>query len=294
MKEIPILHRNQHPESPIYRAFFICPNLILEVIWITIRDDLYFVFDGITSKEMGLINVNMNSGMLEEQLMSEQSIMEEKVRHNDTPYFIGVERSPFSIEFSFAFDDTFNESKIRTITNWLGNQPYYKELYFSNNIDKRYYVIYNDSPQLIHNALKQGYITINMRSISPYTYSPTLTEGQYDFSLNPLTGSDIEIENLGNLNSMPVIEIEKVGNGEIEIINYSNATNSTFKLTNLVDREKIVVDCQREDISSDIPLTYHFDHVYGTYPSFVQGLNFIKVKGNCKITFKYRCIFNQC
>ncbi|WP_440118479.1 phage tail domain-containing protein [Paenibacillus sp. QZ-Y1] len=255
---------------------------------------MYFVFDGITSQDMGLINVNLNSGMLEEQLMSEQSITEEKIRHNDTPYFIGVERSPFSIEFSFAFEDVFDDEKIRTITNWLGNQPYYKELYFSNEIDRRYYVIYNDSPKLIHNALKQGYITINMRSISPYTYSPALTEGQYDFSANVPIGSDITIENLGNMNSPPVIEIEKIGNGEIEIINFSNSESPNFRLTSLVDREKIIIDCQKEDITSDIPLTYHFDHVYGSYPSFVQGLNFLKVKGNCKITFKYRCIFNQC
>lgn len=243
---------------------------------------------------MGLINVNLNSGMLEEQLMSEQSITEEKIRHNDTPYFIGVERSPFSVEFSFAFEDNFDEEKLRVITNWLGNQPYYKELYFSNNIDRRYFVIYNESPKLIHNALEQGYITINMRSISPYTYSPVIAGGQYDLSVNSGNGSEIMIQNLGNMNTAPVIEIEKVGNGEIEIINYSNSENSNFRLTSLVDREKVIIDCEKEDISSDIPLTYHFDHVYGRYPSFVRGLNLLKVKGNCKITFKYRYIFNQC
>lgn len=243
---------------------------------------------------MGLINVNLNSGMLEEQLMSEQSITEEKIRHNDTPYFIGIERSPFSIEFSFAFEDTFDDQKINEITNWLGNQPYYKELYFSNNIDRRYFVMYNDSPKLIHNSLKQGYITISMRSISPYTYSPVMVYGQYDLSTNSQTGFDITIENLGNMSTLPVIEIEKVGNGDIEIINYSNAENSSFKLSSLVDREKVIIDCQKEDILSDIPLTYHFDHIIGDYPSFVQGLNFLQVKGNCKITIKYRCIFNQC
>lgn len=264
------------------------------MIWITYRDDLYFVFDGITSKEMGLLNVNLNSGMLEEQLMSEQTITEEKIRHNDTPYFIGTERNPFAIEFSFAFEDRFDEEKIRAITNWLGNQPYYKELYFSDNIDKRYYVIYNDSPKLIHNALKQGYITISMRSISPYTYSPTVTDGQYDLSLNTQDGTDISIENLGNKETYPVIEIEKIGNGEIEIINYSDSENSNFKITDLVDKEKVIIDCQKEDIRSDIPLTYHFNHIVGSFTYFVQGVNFLKIKGNCKITFKYRYIFNQC
>ncbi|MWV44978.1 hypothetical protein GRF59_15250 [Paenibacillus sp. HJL G12] len=253
----------------------------------TIAESLYFVYDGVRSDEMGLLNVNMQSGMLEEIFLPEQSITEVTIRGRDTPYFIETKRSPFTLSLSFAFEDTFDEDKIRSIVNWLSNQPYYKPLYFSDNLNKWYYTIYTGEAKLLHNALKQGYITIEMRNISPYTYSPIYQSGVFDYSNNVPEGSEFVLNNTGTLNCKPLIRIEKVGLGEIKIVNYSNR-GETFSIINLVEREIVDIDCEQEDITSDIPLTYHFDNATGNYPSFVPGMNFLRVYGNCKIQWTYQ------
>lgn len=51
----------------------------------TIAESLYFVYDGIRSDEMGLINVNMSSGMQEQIFLPEQSLKEVTIRGRDTP-----------------------------------------------------------------------------------------------------------------------------------------------------------------------------------------------------------------
>ncbi|WP_425472249.1 hypothetical protein [Saccharibacillus brassicae] len=93
---------------------------------------------------------------------------------------------------------------------------------------------------------------------------------------------------------MPTLEIEKVGNGSIEIVNYSGVSGNSFKLSNLVNGEKVTVDCLNEEVTSNIPLIYHFDDVSGEYPSLVPGDNFVRIVGNCNVVWKYQCVFDQC
>lgn len=256
-----------------------------------IADSLYFVYDGIRSDEMGIINVNLQSGLQEEVFMPEQEIKEFSIRGRDTPYFVETERKPFSIPLNFAFIDSFDDAKLEEVAKWLGNQPYYKPLYFSNNIDKWYYVLYTGETRLLHNCLRQGYVSIQMRNIGSYTYSPIYTSDPYDFSINPASGSELQIENKGSIACKPKILIEKIGPGEIKIVNQSDSGNE-FIITNLVDKEKIIVDCNKEDIVSDIPLTYHFDHKIGKYPKLIYGMNYLKVYGGCKIRFMYQFKYN--
>lgn len=252
-----------------------------------IAESLYFVYDGIRSDEMGLINVNIQSGMQEEIFLPEQTITEVTVRGRDTPYFIETKRTPFTLNLNFAFLDTFDDEKIKNIVNWLANQPYYKPLYFSDNLNKWYYVLYTGEAKLLHNCLKQGYITIEMRSISPYTYSPVYQPAVYDYSTNSPDGSDFSVNNLGTLPSYPTIKIQKIGSGDIKIVNYSDR-GKTFLIKNLVDNEFIEIDCESEDIVSDIPLTYHFDDTTGDFPYFVPGMNYLKIYGNCKMQWTYQ------
>ncbi|MBX4147498.1 phage tail domain-containing protein [Paenibacillus lautus] len=257
----------------------------------TISESLYFVYDGIRSDEMGLINVNMQSGMQEDLFMPEQSIKEVTIRGNDTPYFIETERRPFTLNLTFAFEDTFNDEKIQTIENWLGNKTFYKPLYFSDNLEKWYYVLYTGESTLLHNCLKQGYVQIQMRSISPYTYSPIYESNIYDLTTNTTEGTEIVINNSRNLICKPTILLYKIGNGEISIRNDSDR-GKTFRIINLFNDESIVIDSSKEDIISDIPLTFHFDDYFGEFPVFVPGANYLRVFGNCKIKFKYQYINN--
>lgn len=251
----------------------------------TIAESLYFVYDGQRSDEKGIINVSMDTGMKEENFLPNQTIKEESIRGNDTPYLIETERTPFSIPLSFAFEDKFDDTKLKEVYRWL-NQREYKELYFSSNLDKRYYAMYVGEPKLVHNTLDQGYVSIEMRNMDGYSRTPIYSE-MYDFSNNPIGGTDIEIVNIGSETCSPFLNIEKIGNGEIRIVNYSNQ-GKEFKLINLFDKEIVEIDCLKEDIVSNIPLTYHFDNAYGDYPSFVEGYNYIKIYGKCKINMEYQ------
>lgn len=252
-----------------------------------IAESLYFVYDGIRSDEMGLINVNMTSGMQEETYLPEQTLREVTIRGRDTPYFIETERKPFTLILNFAFTDYFNEEKLRTVANWLGNQPYYKPLYFSDNLDKWYYTLYTGEAKLLHNCLKQGIVQIGMRNISPYTYSPVYESDLLDFTNNSSTGIEWMMNSEGNLSCKPMLFIRKIGDGEISIVNLSDR-GKTFRLVNLRADEEIVIRSEEEDIVSNIPRILHYDDIYGEFPAFVKGYNYFKIYGNCQLKWTYQ------
>lgn len=258
----------------------------------TIKNDMHFIFDGQRSTDYGIINVVVSaSGMQEEGFVADHSVIEESIPYNDIPYYKRTEKTPFTLNLQLAFVEDFSEEKLRKVAKWLTGQSFYKELYFSKNIDKRYFVKYIGSSSLVHNNINQGYINITFRSIGPYTYSPVLTEGPYDIAPNS-TGVEFVFNNKGDMNSYPLIEIEKIGNGSIEIINYSGIDNVSFKLNNLSDGEFITVDSETEDIVSNLPENPHFDDMEGKFMILTPYNNYIKVIGGCKISFKYRSTFS--
>ncbi|MFC3749257.1 phage tail domain-containing protein [Paenibacillus sp. GCM10012306] len=254
-----------------------------------IRDSLYFIYDGIESLDMGIVNVNMETGMLEENFLPEQTINETTIRGNDTPYFIEQKKTPFKVNLTFAFVDNFDEGKLEEVYRWLGKQTYYKPMVLSNDWNKVYYLLYTGEPRLLHNSLKEGYVTIEMRSISPYTYSPVYQPEWLDCSSNNANGMEFVVENKGGLICKPQIKIQKIGDGEISIVNESNR-GKTFRVVNLVNNETIDIDCEKEDIVSDISLNYHFDDTYGAFPSFVTGYNYLRIYGKCKIQWRYQFV----
>ncbi|MFE6075791.1 phage tail domain-containing protein [Paenibacillus sp. NPDC057886] len=160
------------------------------MIWITIRDSLYFSFAGETSVKHGLINVNLNSGMQEEIFFPSREIIEEKVKGNDKPYFMRTETEPLKFPVSFAFEETWNTEKIREITRWLTQHEYYQELYFVNEdglgAERIFCAMFVEDSTLVHNCLKQGYINLTVRCDSPYSYSPIMTSRLYKWNHKPL------------------------------------------------------------------------------------------------------------
>jgi predicted phage tail component-like protein len=152
----------------------------------TIRDSLYFIYNGVTSTDMNIINVNMDSGMQEEYFASSRSINEEKTRGRSKPYFQGTEKEPIMLSVSFAFEDAWDDDLLRRVRVWLTEQDYYKPLIFSNDLEKVYYAICVDDTQLVHNSLQQGYIKLNFRCNDAYAYSPLTLSQQYDWNEIPM------------------------------------------------------------------------------------------------------------
>jgi putative phage tail component, N-terminal domain len=119
-----------------------------------------------------MLNVSLEGGMQEEYFAASQSIIETKISGRDKPYFQRKEKAPLKLTVNFAFEEHWDEKELNFIRRWLSEPEYYVPLTFSNNNEKIYYVLYEDEPMLVHNSLRQGYITINFRCNDSYAFSP--------------------------------------------------------------------------------------------------------------------------
>lgn len=253
-----------------------------------IKESLYFSFAGRRSDEFGIINVSVQPGLYEETFMSSRSIRETTVRGNPKPYFTEVDRQPKSFTLNFAFHKTWNDELINEVTRWL-DTDYYEPLFFSENIDKVFYAMPIDDTTLIHNGLKQGYLTLTMRCDSPYSYGHESTTPWYDCSSGETV---IEFLNRGTLDVRPIVEIKKIEDGDLIITNLSNYSDD-FIFTGLLDNEFLTVYCAEEDIITNIPNVYRFDNFNDHYLSFSYGKNVLNVQGKCKLRFIYQYIFSS-
>lgn len=137
--------------------------------------------------------------MQEEIFFPSREIVEEKVKGKDRPYFMRIETEPLQFSVSFAFEETWNDAKIREITRWLTQHDYYQELFFTNEdglgSERIFYATVVDEATLVHNCIKQGYINLTFRCDSPYSYSPIMTSRLYTWDYAPVeyTQSDFSL-----------------------------------------------------------------------------------------------------
>lgn len=260
----------------------------------SIRSSKTFNFAGENSQDFGIINVSIDGGMQEEPFLAARSIREVKVKGRKNPYFQEIEYEPLQFNVSFAFEDTWDEAKIRSVARWLGDQTYYKPLIFSEMPNRIFYVIFVDSPQLIHNTLKQGYIELSVRCDSPYSYSPVYTSALFDYSTNPVEGTAYTFVNNGDVINKPTIEIEIISGTTFSITNNSNG-GKKIEFSGLVADENLTIDCEAETIETDIPITYRYSNMSSDsdFLSMVYGNNSLVIKGNIKLRWKYQNILLQ-
>jgi len=146
-------------------------------------ENIHFSYDGLKSVDMGLWNCKIEGGMFEETFLPSRDIRETKVANNNKPYFQRLEYNPLDFNLTFAIIDKYDEKRIRDIARWLC-QPYYKEFYTNDNPNRIFYCMYTGDTKLIHNGLKEGYITLNMRCDSSYSYTPKYKKDNLDFGLS--------------------------------------------------------------------------------------------------------------
>jgi predicted phage tail component-like protein len=160
----------------------------------TIRSSEHFIYANVQSVNFGIINVNIGGGgMQEEPFVANRELKEVRIRGNDKPYFQNIQRQPLQFNVSFAFEDRWDEQKIREVARWLTNHEYYQPLIFSDSPEKIYYAIVIDDSTLIHNSLSQGYINLTFRCDSPYVYSPQSISNLYDWNEVPYTFDDADM-----------------------------------------------------------------------------------------------------
>ena len=99
--------------------------------------------------------------------------------------------------------------------------------------------------------------------------------------------NDIEFVNFGDVECKPEIYIEKIGGGDLSIVNISNS-GVEFKFTGLLDEEELEVSNEYEIIKTSLINTYRYNSFNGNFLSFDYGVNNLKVTGTVKFYFKYQ------
>ncbi len=171
------------------------------MIVITIKDSLYFVYDGINSQDMGIMNVNLGSELQSESFLPSAEIHETHTRHNAIPHFHKIKREPLIFNLVCAFEEGVN---LQQVQRWLMKRNF-KELYFSNAPEKRYFAMYEGMSRLSHTG-REGYFEITFCTNSPYASSelieteifdcatPTLSFSRPSPAIHPETGQEVGID----------------------------------------------------------------------------------------------------
>lgn len=247
----------------------------------TISESLHFNYDGKSSKDFGVIHINLDSGMFDEVFVATRSIVETKVRGNDTPLFHSVEEEPLEFDLPIAFTKRFTDEDIDKVVVWLF-QDRYKPLYFEDKPNRVFYCMPVGEARIVHNGLREGYVVIHMRCKSSKIESPLKLTPTYDVSDSHV----FSIKNEGHVDIFPEISIEKIGNGHITI----EKDGEIFEIRDLTDREQIYINTEKEIIVTDVIGITRYDNVVGDYHDMIMhiGDNEFKVTGACKITFRYK------
>ncbi|MCA1025659.1 phage tail family protein [Cytobacillus kochii] len=251
-----------------------------------IKESLYFSFAGRRSTEFGINNVSISGGLFNEQLTSGKSITEFTVRGNPKPYFVETKRDPKQFQLHFFFNEGWNDNLINEVVRWL-DVDYYEPLFFSEDIDRVFYCLPIDGIEQIHNGLKQGYLTLNFRCNSPFSYSHEQVTPWIEVDGSKV----IEIDNLGHHSTLPDIWIESDKSGSISFFNLTDQ-NTEMRLDNLQTNEQLYIDCENEILETNLENVYRHDDFNENYLTLVYGKNHIKIVGKAKVKFSYRYIFS--
>ncbi len=254
-------------------------------------EDMYFIFDGIKSSDMGLYNVRVgHSGFVEVPFVGRADIREKFSSKKIIPSLHNVKREPITFTLQFMLMDNNLQPKEWTsedrnrIGDWLIHDTY-KSFQTSDDLGKYYYVIIEDAEKL-YLVSGKGYLEVTCRTNSPYVWSPTYIL-PFDLSDND-TETSIIIDNKSNVEKYyyPKIEIESLAdNTNVELKNLSNGGKVT-KFEGLNNGEIISVDNENRFIKSDLFGSNPFEKFNKEWLELVQGDNEIKVTGKCKMWIK--------
>lgn len=134
------------------------------------QESSHFMYDGLSSKDFGVRIGTTNGGLFEEIFLPSRTIIEKNVSHREKPYLQRVENEPLSFSLGFFIEEWDKPDTLRRIARWLF-QPYYKPLIFDANPNRVFYAIVEGDSKLFHNGAKEGYVELNIRCDSPYSYT---------------------------------------------------------------------------------------------------------------------------
>lgn len=203
------------------------------------KESTQFVFNGVSSEDMGVKLISLD-GLMTESFLPNRNIVENYFNGNDKPYFERIEKEPIEFDLTIMIEDWKSKDNLRQIARWL-NIDYYKPLKFESDMDKTYQAIVIGESAINHNGLKEGYLTLTMRTDSPYAYGDLKS---YDLKSNPI------VFNHGDIDIKPsfIFKNGLSGTNSFDVTNLT--TNQSFKLNNINPQEHVMVNFDRDEVVS--------------------------------------------
>lgn len=251
----------------------------------TIKDKLNFTYNGKSSTSFNVTQVSLDNGMFEETLVATRTIKEENLIDRKRSLFSGVEKENLEFTITLAFNKGFTDTLIDSVIDWLFGVEYYSPLTFLET-NRIYYCLPNGDSNIVHTGTGQGYITLNMRTNSPYVYGTMVTK-----TITTTMESSLAIINDGLTNPEAIIEITPSANGSVSL----TMNTYTVQINNLKNGEVVKIYPQDEDIVSSLDNVYHYsDYVGDLSKLFLKnGNNTFKVTGKAKVNYIYQPMYNK-
>lgn len=249
-------------------------------------------YNGVTSETLGALYCRVENTSSEDIYASEREIKQDMSGRNwgnkSRNYLYKIQRTPqkFKIELGFT---TLTDDIARTVSKLFCQDKFLPLI--PNDTNRIYYCMPVSSK--ISYVGGGGYISFDMVTFDEYSYSSLVTITK-DYTGN--TTAQFNITNEGDVSVYPELTITPlVSESTVKLTNITNS-NKYIEFTTdgsgnqLVANEVIVVDCEKEIITTNQLGLYRYDNMTtgGDYLELLSGVNTIKVDGSMLLTIKYK------
>lgn len=253
----------------------------------------YFVYNGISSKDFGLILVSINTGLNDIVSGSGIEIKSESVMKNPRKLFLGAkENTVLEFPIEIVSKEPIDLPTFLRIKNWLFGNPGYHKFQIE---DEWYSDFYFNCILKANEDIKFGGeyfgVRCNVECDSPYAYTFPQTK-IYNFDSSVINYFEFDNFSSEVYGLRPTIELKLSSAGNN--FNIKNLTTKReFKMENLSTNEVITVDNQNEIITSSTGLNRFKNLSKGQsqgYFSLVHGINKLECHGlldYLKITYQF-------
>lgn len=251
------------------------------------KEAIYFNYNGINSKDVGVMHVHNSSGLYNEEFFSPFQLNTEAKQQNGRVVSSHYTKEPIEFSMTLYYNDQKSKGgMVNRIINWLKGEGQFAPMSFDTHPNFIVYARLKEIQEIQHNGIYEGTIRLTMITNSHYIYSvPYLTE-IYEVENN----KTIFLNYDGIDETEPKIWIEKIGKGELSINN--RTSGKVFRIENLDDKEKLFVDNEKRIIYSDGELVgihrgvQHNRTWLQLISNLFDGTNELEITGNCKIQFE--------
>ena len=199
-----------------------------------------FIYDNIDSTTMSVQYCRFLDNSNTENFISNRTINSENIQSGDKfrSFLYQVTKDPQEFQLEMYIENA-NDNKVREISRWLFKDNY-ASLSFDDS-DRIYYIIAVGKATFTTNGTS-GIISINCKTDSPYSYSPTISQ-TFDITTN----KSITLTNNGDIALYPyfkitnrtanqTLTIKKIDQTEIGTVRGADSTHITLATSaSLVD-----------------------------------------------------------